>query len=193
MEDLRERATGADELEVRIDRGDITVRCGESTDWGIEWSGDGEAEPRIEREGPTLTIRQHGHTFRRLDIALTVPRGLRNVEVRTGMGRISVEGIDGHLNAEDGNGAVVVRSCSGDAAISSGNGRLLVERSGAGSKPPRATARSMASSSTAASPRIPVTAASSCATRTARCASARATAISCSTRPAARPHSRRAW
>lgn len=58
MEDFRELAQGAHELEVRVERGDISVRVDEGVGWSLDWSSDGDQEPEIERDGAVLRLRQ---------------------------------------------------------------------------------------------------------------------------------------
>lgn len=124
MASFAELATGATELQVHINRGDIGISSSESAGWTLECSGGDE--PQIERRGEVISVQQI-HGSRRLDVRLTVPSELAAVTLHTGMGRIEAEGLHGRLRLASGHGQLVLKACEGEAEASTGNGKLVVE------------------------------------------------------------------
>ncbi len=131
MEDFAQLAAGAAVLRVDIHKGDIVARAMPGADWTIEWSSKGGTveEPVVERDGATLWVRQpHGHPHhRRLDVRLTIPTGVEEVNLHAGSGRIDALGLRGRLRLKCGNGALTLRESAGDAEATSGNGAVEIE------------------------------------------------------------------
>lgn len=128
-----ELANGAKSLRVELKKGDIHVRAGEGLDWKLEWSSDGKEGPELEREGDLLRVRHRANGFlpggldaKRMDIRLLMPLGVQVVELRTGLGRVEAEGLDGRLNLTTGNGAMSLRSSRGEAGLNTGNGEVSI-------------------------------------------------------------------
>ncbi len=131
MEDFAQLAAGAAVLRVDIHKGDIVVRAMPGAAWTIEWSSKGEMgdPPVIERDGATLWVRQpHGHPHhRRLDVRLTIPTGVEEVNLHNGSGRIDAAGLRGRLRLKCGNGALTLRESAGDLQAHNGNGAVEIE------------------------------------------------------------------
>lgn len=133
-ERFEELAAGARELRVELRKGDVEVGAGEDRGWSLEWSSPGSEPPEILREGNAVRVRQRQDGFlpggldaKRMDVRLTLPAGVEDVELRTGLGRVSAEGLHGRMNLTTGNGAMTLRSSEGNATLNTGNGEVLVE------------------------------------------------------------------
>jgi len=131
MEDFAQLAAGAAVLRVDIRKGDLVVRAMPDAAWAIEWSSrEGTSdEPVVERDGATLWVRQpHGHPHhRRLDVRLTIPTGVEEVNLHNGSGRIDALGLRGRLRLKCGNGALTLRESAGDLQAHGGNGAIEIE------------------------------------------------------------------
>ena len=169
MERFEELAHGATTLRVRVSRGDISVRVEHGTGWGLEWSSSGDAEPVIERDGTTVSVRQGssapaggqtsfgtrearrprsasslgaiaeeittdavrwigGMVNQRLDLTITVPADLEDVNLRSGLGAIDVAGLRNRIQLDTGAGNISLNQASGSAAVKTGSGEVVVKK-----------------------------------------------------------------
>jgi len=56
-----------------------------------------------------------------------MPPGVEAVELRTGLGRIEAEGVQGRLRLTTGNGPLTLRAAGGEAEAATGNGEVVLE------------------------------------------------------------------
>lgn len=84
-------------------------------------TGDGVSIRLREPRGPRFRIR-----WEPTIVEIRVPEKA-HLDLRTGDGRIEVEGVTGSLSAESGDGAIIVRSLDGQMNLRTGDGRIIGE------------------------------------------------------------------
>ena len=126
MEEFPETAAGATRLEVDIIRGNIKVRAGEGERWGLIWTANGDNAPQVEREGDTVQVSDMNEECKRLDLIITMPNTVDQVELNSGSGGIQAEALRGQIELSSGNGSIMLHSSQGHAEISSGNGEISI-------------------------------------------------------------------
>ena len=127
MEEFQAIAEGARRVRVKVGRGNLAVRTGEG--WTLEWKGD--APPIIERDGGNeLLIKTEDSFWRgRLDLWLTLPRGIEEGDYHTGSGNVSGVGLAGEVRLHTGNGNIVLNEFTGEIKLDSGSGNIEVNES----------------------------------------------------------------
>jgi hypothetical protein len=132
-EQFEQIAAGATEVEVKLRKGDLTVRAGEGERWSLRWSSAEEHVPRVWREGAILRIEQPkeaGDLFggqQRMDVELTIPPGVERSDLSSGHGRIEAQGLSGRAGVHAGHGGVTLRGTRAEVDLHSGHGALVVE------------------------------------------------------------------
>ncbi|HEY3111006.1 MAG TPA: DUF4097 family beta strand repeat-containing protein, partial [Chloroflexota bacterium] len=132
IENFEQLASGATELQIRVKKGDLTVRAAEGAGWRLDWRSSDDQVPRLTREGDRLRIEQPSEGWelfgqRRMDIELTVPLGLRAAQLSSGHGRIEAHALEGELQLNSGHGGATLRACRADADVATGHGNLTIE------------------------------------------------------------------
>jgi DUF4097 and DUF4098 domain-containing protein YvlB len=128
MDNLRDLAQGCRALHIEVQRGDLHLAAAEDADWTLEVSSSHNDLPEIVRDGDLLTICQRGHGGWRMDLRLTMPRGVERVEASSGMGNVEAGGLQGNGTLSSGHGHVSLDGAQGDFTLSSGNGRVEVRQ-----------------------------------------------------------------
>ena len=121
-------ATGVRVVDVRLYHGDITVRSTDRDAGELAWSSDRNEAPELERDGDVIHIRQRGEPVNppRLNLNLVIPAGVEVVTLRTGKGRISGDGVRGHLTFESDNGDLALRTARGTVVLQATHGAVRV-------------------------------------------------------------------
>ncbi|MDQ3855837.1 MAG: DUF4097 family beta strand repeat-containing protein, partial [Chloroflexota bacterium] len=129
MTKFEELAAGASELRVHVQKGDISTAANTDRGWSLEWSSDAEEMPELERQGTAMIVRQRSSRMlkQRLDLRLTVPPDVQVVELRTGIGQVSAERVQGRLSLTTGNGPTVLTGARGNAEVITGNGEVSIQ------------------------------------------------------------------
>jgi len=136
-EQFAEVAAGATELRIKVDRGDVSVRTSEGAEWTLEWTGDDQRGPEVERQAQAIRVRQrsdhpheHGHNPR-LDLRVRMPKGVEAVDLSSGSGAIEADGGTVRSQLTTGNGPVTLRSAGGEVHVTTGNGQVEISGSSA--------------------------------------------------------------
>lgn len=126
---------GLESIAINHTAGKLTVRTAEEAGAGLVSSRGSKAAPRLElkRSGTHLEINVQlsaGRLFRRrqgADTSVTVPRGLAELVIDQGAGRVDIEGIDAQqLRLDTGAGEVLVRDSAADLRVDVGAGKVTV-------------------------------------------------------------------
>jgi len=126
MERFDEVAAGVRALRVTLSKGNITLRVTQGSAWSIDYDDARKGDAlEVERDGDTLRVRQRRGGD--LDLRLTAPPELENIDLRVGAGRVEVEGAHGHIHLDSGSGAVALRGAGGAATLKTGNGDVDVD------------------------------------------------------------------
>jgi len=126
MERFDEVAAGVRALRVTLSKGNITLRVTQGSAWSIDYDDARKGDAlEVERGGDTLRVRQRRGGD--LDLRLTAPPELENIDLRVGAGRVEVEGAHGHIHLDSGSGAVALRGAGGAATLKTGNGDVDVD------------------------------------------------------------------
>ncbi|WP_348610039.1 DUF4097 family beta strand repeat-containing protein [Halobaculum rarum] len=132
---------GAERLVARTDLGDVTLRAEERDDIGVRITKQASSVTaelsdltfRVERSGGDLVLRSEftgdteffgGRPSMSFDV--TLPRSLPVSSVRSSVGDVSVEGVDGDVDAETDTGDVRLRGVSGAVRAAASTGDVTV-------------------------------------------------------------------
>ena len=141
-------------LFVEISKGNVHVRCTETTESTVRVEGKNADDVVVEQHGDSITVTEpgRGRIFgdNALRVDVVIPEG-SNPAVRTGSADIQIEGraghaqlrsgsgdcsvdvVEGHLLVETGSGEITVEQVRGDLKVKSGSGDVEVTEAGGSS------------------------------------------------------------
>jgi len=141
-------------LFVEISKGNVNVRCADTTESTVHIEGKNADDVIVEQHGDSITVTEpgRGRIFgdNALRVDVVVPTG-SNPAVRTGSADIQVEGraghaqlrsgsgdcsvdeVEGHLLVETGSGEITIDQVRGDLKVKSGSGDVEVTEAGGSS------------------------------------------------------------
>jgi len=141
-------------LFVEISKGNVTVRCTETTESTVRVEGKNADDVIVEQHGDSITVTEpgRGRIFgdNTLRVDVVIPEG-SNPAVRTGSADIQIEGraghaqlrsgsgdcsvdiVEGHLLVETGSGEITIGQVRGDLKVKSGSGDVEVTEAGGSS------------------------------------------------------------
>src|SRR5579859_2072787 len=125
MERFDELAHGARRVRVTLSMGDVSVEAGAPGVWSIDWPGNVDEAPIIDRDGAFVRVRDHGGG-QRLNLTLTIPPDVELLEVNSGHGPISISNVSGRVEAGTGWGNVTLERVGGSAEVRTGWGEVRV-------------------------------------------------------------------
>ena len=117
-------------LVVEISKGNVNVRCTETTESTVLVEGKHADDVVVEQHGDSIRVTEpgRGRIFgdNALQVEVTVPEG-SNPAVRTGSADIQLEGRAGHAQVRSGSGDVTVDSVDGHLLVETGSGEIRVD------------------------------------------------------------------
>jgi len=141
-------------LFVEISKGNVTVRCTETTESTVRVEGKNADDVIVEQHGDSITVTEpgRGRIFgdNTLRVDVVIPEG-SNPAVRTGSADIQIEGraghpqlrsgsgdcsvdiVEGHLLVETDSGEITIGQVRGDLKVKSGSGDVEVTEAGGSS------------------------------------------------------------
>lgn len=125
MERFDELAQGAKRVRVTLSMGDVSVVTGEPGVWSVDWAGNSDEAPIVDRDGGLVRVRDHGGG-QRLNLTLTIPPDVETVDLNTGHGPISVSNVSGRVEARTGWGHLTFDRVGGAVEARTGWGEVRV-------------------------------------------------------------------
>ena len=120
-------ARGADRLDLENSGGDVVIEAWDRDEIRIVAEHSRRTEIEIRRSGRTVYVESDGAPFGSVvDYTIQLPRDI-DVAVEGFQSSISIEGMDGAVDAEAFQGDVRIRGGSGSVQASSVNGRITLE------------------------------------------------------------------
>ncbi len=117
-------------LVVEISKGNVNVRCTETSESTVVVEGKHADDVIVEQHGDSITVTEpgRGRIFgdNALQVEVTVPEG-SNPAVRTGSADVQVEGRTGHAQLRSGSGDLTVESVDGHLLVETGSGEIRVD------------------------------------------------------------------
>jgi DUF4097 and DUF4098 domain-containing protein YvlB len=117
-------------LVVEISKGNVNVRCTDTTESTVLVEGKHADDVAVEQRGDSIIVTEpgRGRIFgdNALRVEVTVPEG-SNPAVRTGSADIQLEGLVGHAQARSGSGDVSIDTVDGHLLVETGSGEIRVE------------------------------------------------------------------
>jgi DUF4097 and DUF4098 domain-containing protein YvlB len=131
------RVPGKPALQLHADNASVTVESGNDAEVYVHVTASGQripADVRIEEHQAEnmidVEVKQEHHWFEfhlgPVAVDVRVPASA-DLDVSTGNGKVTLEGIRGELRTETGNGAIDARGLEGSISLRSGNGRIEAE------------------------------------------------------------------
>jgi len=118
------------DLVVEISKGNVNVRCTDTTESTVTVAGKHADDVVVEQRGDAITVTEpgRGRIFgdNALRVDVTVPER-SNLAVRTGSADIQLEGRAAHAQARSGSGDVTVDSVEGHLLVETGSGEIRVD------------------------------------------------------------------
>jgi DUF4097 and DUF4098 domain-containing protein YvlB len=117
-------------LVVEISKGNVSVRCTDTSESTVVVQGKHAEDVVVEQHGDTITVTEpgRGRIFgdNALDVEVVVPE-LSNPAVRTGSADIQVSGPAGHAQLRSGSGDSTVETVDGHLLVETGSGEVRVD------------------------------------------------------------------
>jgi DUF4097 and DUF4098 domain-containing protein YvlB len=117
-------------LVVEISKGNVTVRCTDTTESTVLVEGKHAEDVVVEQRGDTISVTEpgRGRIFgdNALRVEVTVPEQ-SNPAIRTGSADIQLQGQAGHAQVRSGSGDCAVDRVHGHLLVETGSGEIRVE------------------------------------------------------------------
>jgi DUF4097 and DUF4098 domain-containing protein YvlB len=117
-------------LVVEISKGNVNVRCTETSETTVIVEGKNADAVAVEQHGDSITVIEpgRGRIFgdNTLNVEIVVPER-SNPAVRTGSADIQVEGLAGHAQLRSGSGDSTVETVEGHLLVETGSGEIRVD------------------------------------------------------------------
>ena len=118
-------------LFVEISKGNVNVRCTDTTESTVHIEGKNADDVIVEQHGDSITVTEpgRGRIFgdNALRVDVVVPTG-SNPAVRTGSADIQVEGRAGHAQLRSGSGDCSVDEVEGHLLVETGSGEITIDQ-----------------------------------------------------------------
>ena len=117
-------------LVVEISKGNVNVRCTDTTETTVVVEGKNADDVVVEQHGDSITVteptrgRIFGDNSLRVDVVVPLQS---NPAVRTGSADIQVEGVAGHAQLRSGSGDSSVETVEGHLLVETGSGEIRVD------------------------------------------------------------------
>jgi DUF4097 and DUF4098 domain-containing protein YvlB len=117
-------------LVVEISKGNVEVRCTDTTESTVRVEGKNAGDVVVEQRGDAITVTEpgRGRIFgdNALRVEVVVPDG-SNPAVRTGSADIQVQGRAGHAQLRSGSGDVAAEAVEGHLLVETGSGEIRID------------------------------------------------------------------